>query len=478
VEPVRPTGDSPWQRMRGRRDVLRLGAIIAAGGVVAPLLAACASPVGSGAVSLAPGAGGGATPPAAPATPALSGPITVLTGGGDPGSEPALKRVYDDFKAQNPGIEWDIRVLSGLGPEWDRLARAQLESGESVGLLMLDGLFVRAWARDGLLADLGADPEMAAVLARVPRSFHLAGPGEATTRAFPLALTRGVQTTGLYYNKALLDRAGLGAPRTIVDLKAMVKPLSALGAAPLAFCSGDVSFNTLLVTWVLPMIAERTGDPLAFVESTIRGQVRYDSPEWTEAFQTIADLRTSGVLLEGSGATDYPTMQLLFLQGKAAMTYNGTWLLSQLQAATPTVAFDLHVAPLPLVDGASKARSILSWGGLAMPAKAAASRDSVYAFLEYASRPEVDLALVEGLQDYSSIPASNVGIHDPVAREFLPMFEDAITPLNWLWEPEIEAEMDNQVQALVKGDTDPASVGKAIEAVAAELRSSGRGYYS
>ena len=36
------------------------------------------------------------------------------------------------------------------------------------------------------------------------------------------------------------------------------------------------------------------------------------------------------------------------------------------------------------------------------------------------------------------------------------MFEDAITPLNWLWEPEIDAEIGSQVQALVKGDTDPA----------------------
>jgi ABC-type glycerol-3-phosphate transport system substrate-binding protein len=226
------------------------------------------------------------------------------------------------------------------------------------------------------------------------------------------------------------------------------------------------------------MIAERTGDPLAFVENTIRGQVRYDSPEWIEAFQTIADLRTSGVLLEGSGATDYATMQLLFLQGKAATTYNGTWLLPQLQAGSPTVAFDLHAAPLPLVDGTARARSILAYGAFALPAKAATSRDSVYAFLEYASRPEVDRTVVEGLQAYSPIPESNVGMHDPVAREFLPMFDDAITSLNWLWEPEIDAEMSNQVQALVKGDTDPASVGKAIEAVAEELRSSGRSYYS
>ena len=97
-------------------------------------------------------------PSAAATTHALSGSITVLHEGGDPGTEPALKKVYDDFKAQNPAVEWDIRAIPGLGPEFDRLARAALESGEPVGLVMLDGLFVRAWARDGLLADLGADP--------------------------------------------------------------------------------------------------------------------------------------------------------------------------------------------------------------------------------------------------------------------------------------------------------------------------------
>ncbi len=209
---------------------------------------------------------------------ALSGVITLLAEGGDPRAEPALKKVYDDFKAQNPGVEWDIRGISGLGPDWDRLARAALESGDPIGLVMLDGLFVRAWTRDGLLADLGADPRLADVLARVPDRFHLGGLGQGGARAFPLAMTRGVQTTGLYYNKALLDRAGLEPPKTIVDLKAMVEPLAALGTAPLVHPSGDTSFNPLLVMWLLPMIAERTGDPLAFVESTLKGEVALRQP--------------------------------------------------------------------------------------------------------------------------------------------------------------------------------------------------------
>jgi ABC-type glycerol-3-phosphate transport system substrate-binding protein len=131
--------------------VLKLGALIAAGGALAPLLAACAAPSGSEGAPVASAAGGTSAASPASTTLALSGPITVLTGGGDPSSEPALKKVYDDFRAQHPAIEWDIRVLPGLGPEWDRLARATLESGEPVGLVTLDGLFVRAWTRDGLL---------------------------------------------------------------------------------------------------------------------------------------------------------------------------------------------------------------------------------------------------------------------------------------------------------------------------------------
>ena len=57
------------------------------------------------------------------------------------------------------------------------------------------------------------------------------------------------------------------------------------------------------------------------------------------------------------------------------------------------------------------------------------------------------------------------------------MFDDAITPLDWLWEPEITAEIDSQVRRLVKGDTDPASAGSAVQAVAEELRATGRSYY-
>ena len=449
----------------GRRDVLRLGGFIAA----TTALGACAPP-GSGSVGTARSDGSANT-----AT--IEGRITVLVPGADTTTDPALKKVYDDFKAHNPGVEWDIRPIGGIGPEWDRLARASIAAGEPVDLVMINGQQVRGWIRDGLLADLGAEPRMAEVLARVPQQYHLGGSGESTARAFPLALTDGVHTTGIYYNKAILDQAGLGAPRTISDLKAMVKPLAKLDTAPLVHPSGDAPFNQMLITWVLPMIAERDGDPLEFAESTVRGDVRYDDPRWIEAFGTIGDLRASGVLLDGSGAVDYGTMQQLFLQGRAAMTYNGSWMLSDVLAGQPAGPFDLHVAPPPLIDGASRPRPILAWTGFAIPAETGGNLDAAYAFLEYASRPEIDRAIVDARQSYSPIAESNSLIENEVAQEFLPMFEDAITSIDWLWEPEITAEIDSQVQALVKGDTDAPAAGRAVQAVADDLRSSGRSYY-
>ena len=158
------------------------------------------------------------------------------------------------------------------------------------------------------------------------------------------------------------------------------------------------------------------------------------------------------------------------------MTYQGTWLLPALQAGSPTGEFDLHVAPPPLIEGATRPRPILAWTGVALPAERQASRDSVIALLEYASRPEVDAEIVRGLQVYSPMRESNVGIEDEVAREFLPMFDDAIMPLDWIWEPEITAELDSQVQGLVRGDTEPRAAGRAVQAVATELRASGRSY--
>ena len=97
--------------------------------------------------------------------------------------------------------------------------------------------------------------------------------------------------------------------------------------------------------------------------------------------------------------------------------------------------------------------------------------------MSYTADPSVDAQLVEKLQAFSPMPASNSGIKDPFAREVAPWFKDGIVPLDWLWEPEVTTEIQNQVQALVKGDVQPTAAANAVQATADALRREGRSYY-
>ena len=96
-------------RLRSHRDVRKPRSHRRGGGDVGPLLAAVASPrrpeagaldrSGWRAAPLLAHARRQAVTPGAP----LSGPITVISPRARSGTEPALQKVYDDFKAQNPG---------------------------------------------------------------------------------------------------------------------------------------------------------------------------------------------------------------------------------------------------------------------------------------------------------------------------------------------------------------------------------------
>src|SRR3954466_6430322 len=153
-----------------RRDLLKLGALLAGGAAAATLAAGCAPRRDT-----EPSPALGSTTVGTGAPSALAGPVTMIAGGGDPMAEPALRKVFDDFATQHPGLSWDVRALPGGGPEWDRLARALLASGEPVDVTMINGQQLRSWARDGLLADLSADPHLADVLPRVPPRFQIGG---------------------------------------------------------------------------------------------------------------------------------------------------------------------------------------------------------------------------------------------------------------------------------------------------------------
>jgi raffinose/stachyose/melibiose transport system substrate-binding protein len=357
------------------------------------------------------------------------------------------------------------------------VARTTVSAGEQVDLLNINGLFIRSWVRDNLLDDLSTHSQLTVSFANVDPSF-LAAQSDDPRHPFALPVIHAspVHVTALFYNKALLDKAGLQPPRTLADMKAMVQPLKAPGAVPLVHPAGEASWNPLLVMWIQPMLVNN--QPMEFTQKTLKNEVKYNGPEWIKTFETIANFTRDGVLGPGSGALGVDAAYQLFNQGKAAMLYTGSWSLPALTSGMRAGGgVDLHVTGLPLVENAPKAQPLIAFNSYAIAA-AGKNKDAAARWLDYAADPVVDAKLAEKLQAFSPMPASNSSITDPIAREIAPWFKDGIAPLNWFWEPEITAEIENQVQALVKGEVQPKAAADAVQAKADQLRREGRSYFN
>jgi raffinose/stachyose/melibiose transport system substrate-binding protein len=465
TQPHRQLIEHPANRsMRGgltRRRLLGRTALLVGSTTFASLLEACA------ATPVAPGAG------PASATTRL---VLLDAANIDAPDMAPRKQLVTDFMASNPDVTLDVRALP-TDTQWDRVARTTLSAGEQVDLVNINGLYLRAWVRDNLLEDLSTYPQLAAAFGSVDPSF-LAAQSDDPQHPFALPLLHAspVHVTALFYNKALLDKAGLQPPKTLADMPAMVQPLKALGAVPLVHPSGEASWNPLLVMWIQPMLVNN--QPLEFTQKTLKGEVKYNGPEWTRTFEIIASLTGDGVLAAGSGGLGMDAAYQLFNQGRAAMLYTGSWSLPALTAGTNGGGgVELHTTGLPLVGNATKAQPLIAFNAYAIAA-ASKNKEAAARWLSYLADPAVDAQLVEKLQAFSPMPASNSRIKDPIAQEIAPWFKDGIAPLNWFWEPEITAEIGNQVQSLVKGEVQPVAAGDAVQARADALRREGRSYFN
>ena len=83
------------------------------------------------------------------------------------------------------------------------------------------------------------------------------------------------------------------------------------------------------------------------------GKAKLTDPKYVAAAQALGDLGKAGYFGKGVGSLDYATAQDLFLQGKAAMYYMGSWALRDFNnAATNKIGADnVGFIPFPTVAG-------------------------------------------------------------------------------------------------------------------------------
>lgn len=251
------------------------------------------------------------------------------------GSEEALKQLVADFEEQNPDI--DVHLETAPYDQFFSRLRTQVAGGTAPDVWLSDGVLVQEFAERGALRDLTPYVES------IDQDDYLGldiSARDGRTYGFP----QGIQTPVLFYNKAMLEEAGVAAPTadwTYDDLASAAEELT-------RDTNGDGKTDEWGFRAYSPGFTE-TWWPItkAFGGEVVDDQARsvtIDSAGSQDAMAWMLD-----AMYESKFAPDPVVSESLgnpiefFAAGKVAMSY-GIYARS-LAAAQAGVDFD--VAPLP-----------------------------------------------------------------------------------------------------------------------------------
>lgn len=178
-------------------------------------------------------------------------------------------------------------------------------------------------------------------------------------------------TVALYYQKAMLEAAGIQPPTTWAELKDAAKRLTQ-----------DDTYG-----FVFPGINNEQGTfhTSPFIWSNGGNFETLNSPENVEALTYLRDLVNDGSVSKSVVTFAIPDARDQFIAGRAAMMIGGSWLLPQLDEHPD---LNYGVVPVPVPEG--KTRGVPT-GGELWVISATANKTNAKAFLECVSSPEMML---------------------------------------------------------------------------------------
>lgn len=296
------------------------------------------------AVTLMVGCGGGAQPdgPGGAGGDAAGASAWAITGGVH---EKLWRGSFDTWNEKNPDREFSVEMFSN--DSFKEKIRTAVGAGNSPTLIYSwAGGQLQQYVDTGKVVDLSDGTRT--VMDRVVPSVAQAGIIDDKVYAVPNGQSQPII---LFYNKELMEKAGVEVPQTWDELMAAVKTLRGQGIAPFSV-AGQSRWPYLM--WI-EYLTDRAGGPEAF-EGVVNGEKdAWSHPAFTEALTKIQDLVKAEGFASGYGSvsSDANADLALLHTGKAAMMLQGAWAYSLFKADAAEFVADgkLGVAMFPTVAG-------------------------------------------------------------------------------------------------------------------------------
>ncbi|MEQ7008311.1 extracellular solute-binding protein [Actinopolymorpha sp. B17G11] len=405
----------PIHRVRSRVATVSVAALLSAS------LAACGS-LGGGS-----GGGSGGSDEASSGG---DGTITFWHYYGEPHNIP-LEKVLEAYDEDHDEIEVDARHIPF--DDFNRTLQQAATADELPDIALINAFDTQAMAEAGIIEDLsGRVEEWGEQDAYYPTSWETTQVDGAT-----YGVPHVADDYAVYYNKDLMDAAGLQPPRTWEEMEST--------AARLA---GDVKYGLAVAG------GEGAEGATGLVLRTLAagGSIEeFGSDAGVEALRSFKTMVDNGGLSKGFLTWSEEDAKNHFATGQAAMMINSATYVSILHEEVPDLSWD--IAPMPSEE---TSKTFLSAENLTIGA-GSGDADAAWDLITHLQRPDV---LTEYLPARNKLPArSDVpgAVEDPVRQKFADQLEDAWAPEGDLATHSNEAFtlVQEALQATVSGSSSP-----------------------
>ncbi|ASS68615.1 MULTISPECIES: extracellular solute-binding protein [unclassified Paenibacillus] len=207
------------------------------------------------------------------------------------------------------------------------------------------------------------------------------------------ALPLEMNIEGFWYNKRIFESCGLREPRTWTELMESADVLQRHGVQPFALAGAEKWPITRLINgYVIRLYGS------AIMQRVSRGEVRVTEPGFIEAAGVVQGMALKGYLGDHVNTTDLNEAAAMFLNGKAAMFYSGSWSLRDFNDPTANAIGPKAIGlfNIPLVEGgAGTEEDWLLHAGLTTSFSAAAYDDKMKGWMKSVFRDYGDRAIHE-----------------------------------------------------------------------------------
>ncbi len=206
---------------------------------------------------------------------------------------------------------------------------------------------------------------------------------------------------GVVYNREVFAKYGLSVPTTWDEFKSVCQTLKDNGVTPLIITGKNAWTLAIMgVTLAAPIYGKNPN----FDMDVIEGKASFNGPEWKKVFEDYETLRQYAN--EDIASLDYSLGNQMIANGEAAMTIQGSWVVSAIREFNPDVDLGMFAVP----NAEDPADNTLVWGpdftiGISSTTE---NTKECYDFLEFLTSPEGSKIWTDKIMTFSAVKNSDM----------------------------------------------------------------------